>query len=81
LEEKATAYNGVQLDEEWRPKDPVTLEDRRAFMKLTIEKRRRLLERQAERMIKHYESDAEATDRAEWQGGDILEAEKCRAEK
>jgi len=40
-------------------------------MKMPIEKRRRLLERQAERMIEHYESEAEVADRAEWQGGDI----------
>jgi hypothetical protein len=73
LEDGATAYNGLQSGEEWRSSHPLTLEDRRAFMKLPIEERRRLLERQAERMIKHYESEAETAERAEWQGGDIVE--------
>ncbi len=73
LEEEATAYNGLESGEEWRSNPPLTLEDRRAFMKLPIEERRRLLEWQAERMITHYESEAEAADRAEWQGGDIVE--------
>ena len=67
LEEGATTDNGLHA------KHPLTLDDRRAFMKMPIEKRRRLLERQAERMIKHYESEAEAADRAEWKGGDIVE--------
>lgn len=47
----------------------LTLEERRSFIKLPLEERRRLLTRQAERMIEIYESEAD--ERAAWQGGDI----------
>ena len=47
-----------------------TLEQMRAFMKLPLEERRRLLAEQAEQMIAHYES---APERAAWQRGDIVE--------
>lgn len=51
----------------------ITLEDRRAFMRLSIEERRRLLERQAEAIAEQYESEIERSEREEWQGGDIVE--------
>jgi len=52
----------------------MTLDQRRAFMKLPLEERRRRLAAQADRMAEHYESEPEATERAEWQGGDIVES-------
>lgn len=47
------------------------LEERRAFMKLPLEERRKILAKEAEEAAKHYEEDYE-----EWndlQGGDIVE--------
>ena len=43
---------------------------RRALMQLPIEERRRILEAQAEKLVAHYEQDAEWR---EFQGGDIVE--------
>ncbi len=51
----------------------LSLEDRRAFLKLPLEERRRLLAEQAEDMIEHYESDSACREREVWQGGDIVE--------
>jgi hypothetical protein len=51
----------------------LTLEQRRAFMKLPLEERRRRMAEQAARMIDHYESHAEAIERQAWQGGDVIE--------
>ncbi len=56
--------------------EPVTLDrplsviERRAFMKLPLEKRRQVLAEQAEKMAKHYAQDLE---QREFQGGDIVE--------
>lgn len=50
---------------------PLTLDERRAFMKLPVEERRRKLAEQADRMIEHYEPAG--AEREEWQGGDIVE--------
>lgn len=44
--------------------------ERRAFLKLPLEERRRILAEQAEQMVAYYEQDAE---RREWEGGDIVE--------
>jgi hypothetical protein len=52
----------------------LTLAQRRAFMKLPLEERRRQLAAQADRMAEHYESEPEVAERAEWQGGDIVES-------
>ncbi len=52
---------------------PLTLEDRRSFMKLPLEERRRRLAQQAEQMIEHYDVEQSREERAEWQGGDIVE--------
>ncbi len=54
-----------------RPKKIITLKMRRAHLKLSIEERRKQLAAQAEKLIKHYES--EKKERETWQGGDIFE--------
>ena len=51
----------------------LTLEQRRRFLKLPLEERRRLMAEQAAQMVQHYELPDEIQDRAEWQGGDIVE--------
>lgn len=51
----------------------LSLADRRAFMKLPLEERRRRLAEQAEKMAEHYESEQERAEREAWQGGDIVE--------
>ena len=51
----------------------LTLEQRRRFLKLPLEERRRQMAEQAAQMVQHYESPDEIQDRAEWQGGDIVE--------
>ena len=52
---------------------PLTLADRIAFMRLTIEERRKLLAEQAEAMIAEYELKSNRRERELWQGGDIVE--------
>ena len=49
-----------------------SLAQRRAFLKLPLEERRRILALQAEQVAEHYESESEHTDREHWQGGDIV---------
>jgi len=51
----------------------LTLAQRRAYMTLPLEERRRRLAAQAERMVEHYEQVLERTEREAWQGGDIVE--------
>jgi hypothetical protein len=46
----------------------LSLEDRRAFMKLPIEERRRRMSEQAPAMSQHYQAPAEAAEREQWQG-------------
>lgn len=55
------------------PDQAFALEERRAFMKLPVEERRRQLAEQASQMAKHYEARSEAIEREGWQGGDIVE--------
>ncbi|MEW6033539.1 MAG: XRE family transcriptional regulator [Chloroflexota bacterium] len=50
--------------------EPLSVIERRAFMRLPLEKRRRILAEQAKRMARHYEQDVE---RKEIQGGDVIE--------
>jgi hypothetical protein len=52
----------------------ISLAQRRAFLQLPLEERRRQLAAQAERMIKCYESEAERPEREAWQGGDVVES-------
>jgi hypothetical protein len=53
--------------------EPITLEQRRAFLKLPLAERRKILCRQAEDAAGHYESNQSVQDREGWQGGDIVE--------
>ncbi|PYS21905.1 MAG: hypothetical protein DMF72_15565 [Acidobacteria bacterium] len=49
------------------------LEARRAFMKLSVDERCRILTLQADEIAEDYESEAQSTEREQWQGGDIVE--------
>jgi len=51
----------------------LTLAQRRAYMTLPLEERRKRPAAQAERMVEHYEQEPERTEREAWQGGDIVE--------
>jgi hypothetical protein len=53
--------------------EPITLEQRRAFLKLPLAERRKILSRQAEDAATHYESNQSVQEREGWQGGDIVE--------
>jgi len=50
------------------------LTQRRAYMKLPLQERRKCLAAQAERMVDHYEQESERTEREAWQGDDIVES-------
>jgi Zn-dependent peptidase ImmA (M78 family)/DNA-binding XRE family transcriptional regulator len=58
------------LGEAVQIKQPLSLIERLAFMKLPLEERRRVMAEQAAKMEDHYKRDAE---RNEFQGGDIVE--------
>lgn len=51
----------------------LTLEQRRAFHRLPLAERRRLLALQAERAAVDYETEASTKEREEWQSGDVIE--------
>ena len=51
----------------------VSLAQRRAFMQLPLDERRRILLEQAEQAARYYEQGQEAEERERWQGGDIVE--------
>ena len=51
----------------------LTLAQRRAYMTLSLEERRRMLAAQAEHMVAYYELESERSEREAWQGGDIVE--------
>jgi len=63
----------ISQEEKIETSQPLTLEARRSFLKLSLEERRRRLAAQTEQMIKHYELEPAQAERAEWQGGDIVE--------
>ena len=50
-----------------------SLTQRRAYLQLPLEERRKRLAAQAERMAEHYEQAPEQGEREAWQGGDIVE--------
>jgi len=50
--------------------EPLSLSDRRAFMQLPLAERHRILAKQAEAMVEHYEQE---TEWREFQGGDIID--------
>lgn len=52
----------------------ISLSQRRAWMKLPPEERRRCLAAPVDRMAEHYEQAAERAAREAWQGGDIVES-------
>jgi hypothetical protein len=54
-----------------KSKKIITLKDRRAHLKLTIEQRRRELAEQADKLARYYETEKQS--REQWQGGDIVE--------
>ena len=49
----------------------MTLEERRAFMKLPLDERRRLMRQQAALTADLYEQAAATDERVQWQGGDL----------
>ena len=51
----------------------LSLAQRRAYMQLPLEERRKRLAAQAEQMAEHYEQEPERTEHIAWQGGDIVE--------
>ena len=53
--------------------EPMTLQQRRAFLKLPLAERRRILSQQAEDAATHYEFEQNVQEREAWQGGDIVE--------
>jgi transcriptional regulator with XRE-family HTH domain len=58
------------LGEKIAAEPALALVERRAFMKLPLSERRRIMQAQAEKLLSSYEDAAE---RQEWQGGDIVE--------
>jgi len=51
----------------------LSLAQRRAYMQLPLEERRKRLAAQADQMVEQYEQEPERTERIAWQGGDIVE--------
>jgi hypothetical protein len=51
----------------------LSLAQRRAYMQLPLEERRKRLAVQADQMAEYYEQEPERTERIAWQGGDIVE--------
>ena len=57
----------------------LSLSERRAFLQLPLEERRKRLAAQADAMIEHYGKEPEQEERLEWQGGDIVEPDRLRS--
>jgi hypothetical protein len=53
--------------------ETITLEQRRAFLKLPLGERRKVLSQQADDAAIHYEFEQNIAERDAWQGGDIVE--------
>ena len=51
----------------------LSLAQRRAYMQLPLEERRKRLAAQADQMVEYYEQEPERTERITWQGGGIVE--------
>ena len=58
------------VDKSDKAKEPLTLDERRAFLKLPLAERRRILARQAKEMAAHYEKDVSWK---ELETGDIVD--------
>ena len=56
-----------------KPDDVTTIEQKRAFLRLPLEERRRILLQQAEDIAGHYEAEQSTSEREAWQGGDIVD--------
>lgn len=54
------------------PEEAMTLEQRRAFLKLPLAERRTILSQQAEEAARLYESDQNIGEPEVWQGDDIV---------
>ena len=63
----------ITQEDELKETGTLTLEDRRAFMKLSIAQRRKILAQQANQIAQAYEAEPEFTERDQWQSGDIVE--------
>jgi hypothetical protein len=63
----------LKEEEMVNPGTDLTQADRRAFMKLPIEERRRILTKQADDLMGHYVQQLTAQEREAWQGGDIVD--------
>jgi hypothetical protein len=57
----------------------LSLSERRAFLQLPLEERRKRLAAQADAMIEHYGQEPEQEERLAWQGGDIVEPDGHRS--
>jgi hypothetical protein len=53
--------------------ETMTLDQKRAFLKLPLSERRRILSEQAQKAASHYEIEESVREREAWQGGDIVE--------
>ncbi len=53
----------ISQEENVETKRALSIADRRAFMKLPLEERRRRFAEQAEKMVEHYESEQERAER------------------
>jgi len=60
--------NDLVSSEEMMP-----IERRRAFLRLPLAERRRILAEQADNAARIYESEQNVQEREAWQGGDIVE--------
>ncbi len=63
----------ISQEEKVAAEPQLTLEERRAFLKLPLEARRRKLAEQAQQVSEHYQSEPDAGEREDWQGVDIVE--------
>ena len=57
----------------------LSLIERRAYMQLPLEERRKHLAALADAMIEHYGQEPEQRERLAWQGGDIVEPDDSRS--
>ena len=57
-----------------------SLAERRAFMRLPLEERRRIMAQQADQIAEHYYVETEQAEREHWQGGDIVEYQHIDSE-
>ena len=51
----------------------LSLDERRAFMRLPLEERRQRMADQAKKLTDFYQSQAEMNQRQNWQGGDLVD--------